>query len=59
MQMSKIKNAMKVIEGDQSLSPSERRSKMNELQMVFNDLGKIGANLGAELKLPSAPTPYR
>ena len=59
MQMAKIKNAMKVIENDQSIPPSERRKQLNELQAVFNDLGKLGANIAAQMKLPSAPTPYR
>lgn len=59
MQMAKIKNAMKIIESDQSIPPSERRKQLNELQAVFNDLGKVGANIAAQLKLPSAPTPYR
>jgi hypothetical protein len=59
MQMAKIKNAMKVIENDQSIPAAERRKQLNELQAVFNDLGKLGANIGAQLNLPSAPTPYR
>jgi hypothetical protein len=59
MQMAKIKNAMKVVENDQSIPAAERRKQLNELQAVFNDLGKLGANIGSQLNLPSAPTPYR
>ena len=40
------------------MPPPEKRQKMNELQDVFNQLGHIGSNVAADLKVPYAPMKY-
>jgi hypothetical protein len=57
-QMTKVKNAIKVIENNKEMPPPEKRQKMNELQDVFNQLGHIGSNVAADLKVPYAPMKY-
>jgi len=57
-EMAKVKNAIKVIDNDKNMSPSEKRNKMNELQDIVNNLGHIGSNIAADLKAPHAPMKY-
>jgi hypothetical protein len=52
LQMTKIRKAINIVESDQSMSPTERRTRMNELTQMYNRVAeqnvKIARTAGLE-----------